>query len=87
MTKRNKPNLVEALKKINNMPDNHFGTVDIDIKSLPCMNKPEQEKITTNIDADLLETIRAIAEQNDISYTSLINDVLRKVFIENKKAG
>ncbi|MBL6988619.1 MAG: hypothetical protein ISR65_02530 [Bacteriovoracaceae bacterium] len=86
MAKRNKPNLKNALNKVDNMSDSYFGKIDIDIKSLPCFSKPTKEKITANFDADLLETIRSIAKKNNVSYTSLINDVLRKVFISDKKA-
>lgn len=87
MAKRKKPNLSNALKKVNNSPDSLFGTIDIDISSLPCVNKPEKEKITANFDADLLEEIKAAAKAHRVSYTSLMNDVLRKVFIRDKKAG
>ena len=87
MAKRKKPNLKLALKKVEDTPNNFFGNIDINIKALPCLNKPEKEKITANFDADLLEKIRAIAEKNGISYASLINDVLREVFINNKKVG
>jgi len=87
MAKRKKPNLKSAIKKIDDTPENFFGTIDIDISSLPCVNRPEKEKITANFDADLLEEIKAAAKAHKVSYTSLMNDVLRKVFIRDKKAG
>ena len=87
MAKRKKPNLKTALKKVDNSPTSLFGSVDIDISSLPCVTKPEKEKITANFDADLLETIKIAAKEHKVSYTSLMNDVLRKVFIGDKKAG
>lgn len=87
MAKREKPNLKKALKMIDNAPEELFGNVDIDISTLPCLSRPKKEKITANFDSDLLEAIRVVANKFDISYTSLMNDVLRKVFIEDKKAG
>jgi hypothetical protein len=84
---KKKPNLKKALKKIENAPKGIFGNLDIDLSTLPCFTKPKKEKITANFDSDLLEEIRNFAEINDISYTVVMNDVLRKVFIENKKAS
>jgi len=49
--------------------------------------KAEREKITANFDADLLEIIRKLAKKHQVSYTTLMNDVLRKVFVEDKKAS
>lgn len=87
MVKRKKPNLKKALKKIDSTPDKFFGKIDIDIESLPCLSKPVKEKITANFDADLLDEIRKFAEENQVSYTGVMNDVLREVFIKKKKAG
>lgn len=87
MAKRKKPSLKKALKKIDDSPESYFGQIDIDISTLPCVVKPEKEKITANFDADLLEEIKAAAKAHNVSYTSLMNDVLRKVFIRDKKAG
>ncbi len=44
-------------------------------------------KITANLDSDVLAAIRDLAEKHHVSYTILINDVLRKVFVEEKKVG
>lgn len=87
MAKRKRPNLKKALKNLDNLPDNQFGAIDIDLSTLPCLNKPEKEKITANFDSDLLERIRKTARKHNISYTSLMNDVLREVFIKNRKVG
>lgn len=87
MAKRKKPNLKNALKKIDESSNKLFGNVNIDISSLPCLTKPKKVKITANFDEDLLETVRAFAEKNETSYTSVMNDVLRKVFIDDKKVG
>lgn len=87
MAKKNKPNLKEALKKIDKMPKELFGTIEIDISTLPSLKKPRKEKITANFDADVLQAIREIAEEHNVSYTSLMNDVLRKVFLKDKEAG
>ena len=87
MAKRKKPNLKSALKKVDNLPDSLFGKVNIDIKTLPCVTKPEKEKITANFDADLIKEIKAAAKAHHVSYTTLMNDVLRKVFVRDKKAG
>lgn len=87
MAKIKKPNLKKALKKIDHSPNKLFGKIDVDLSTLPCMAKMPKEKITANFDADLLETIRHLASKHHISYTTLMNDVLRKVFIEKKKAG
>ena len=87
MAKRKKPSLKKALQAVDELPTNYFGKVEIDIETLPCVTKPKKEKITANFDADLLEKIRAIAEKYDVSYTSLMNDTLRKIFVKNDKAG
>ena len=87
MAKRKKPSLKKALELIDGSADSLYGTVDIDISSLPCVTKPEKKKITANFDADLLEEIKSAAKKHNVSYTSLMNDVLRKVFIRVKKAG
>ena len=77
----------KSLKRIDTLPDKVFGKIDIDINSLPCMAKPDKEKITANFDADLLSTIGNIAEKYNISYSVLMNDVLREVFIKGKKVS
>lgn len=83
MTKRKKPNLKDALKKVDKAPSELFGDVEIDLTSLPCISKPKKEKITANFDSDLLGAIRNIAQKNKVSYTTLMNDVLRRVFLKN----
>ncbi|MCY4643396.1 MAG: hypothetical protein OXB88_02160 [Bacteriovoracales bacterium] len=85
MVARKKPSLKKALKKLDQMPNEFFGTVNIDISTLPCMTKPLKEKITANFDSDLLIEIKDVARKYNISYTTLINDVLRKVFMTEKK--
>ena len=64
-----------------------YGNVKVDLSTLPCLMKLEREKITANFDADLLEIIRKFAKKHHVSYTTLMNDVLRKVFVEDKKAS
>jgi hypothetical protein len=51
------------------------------------LKKVPREKITANFDSNVLEAIRDLAKKHHVSYTSLINDVLRKVFVEEKKFG
>jgi len=85
MDKRKKPNLNKALKKVDNRSNSLFGAIEIDINTLPCMSKPKKEKITANFDKDLLQTIRSIAHEKKIPYTEIINDVLKSVFLKNKK--
>lgn len=87
MKTRKKPNINRALKKIDLTSDEFFGSIDIDISTLPCMVKTKKEKITANFDSDVLKTIRNIADQKNIPYTELINDVLKSVFLKNKKAA
>ncbi len=87
MAKMKKPNLKQALKKVDTLPNKLFGKIDVDLSTLPCLKKISREKITANFDSDVLEAIRSIAEKNDISYSTLMNDVLRKVFLEKKKVG
>ncbi|MCM2348664.1 MAG: BrnA antitoxin family protein [Bacteriovoracaceae bacterium] len=87
MAKMKKPNLKKALKKVDSLPDKVFGKIDVDLSTLPCLNKVSKEKITANFDSDVLEAVRAVAEEYQISYSTLINDVLRKVFVEDKKFG
>ena len=80
MARIKKPNLRKALKKIDEMPNKFFGAIDIDISTLPCVVRPPKEKITANFDSDLLAEIKSVAKKHDVSYSTLINDVLRKVF-------
>jgi uncharacterized protein (DUF4415 family) len=87
MAKRKKPNLKQALKKVDNLPNKFFGKIDVDLSTLPCLQKSSKEKITANFDSDILEVVRKLAKKHHVSYTTLINDVLRKVFVEDKKAG
>ena len=81
MTKGKKPNLKKALKNVDNSPKEFFGDVEIDISTLPCISRPKKEKITANFDSDLLGEIRELAKKNKVSYTTLMNDVLRRVFL------
>lgn len=87
MAKSKKPSLKKALEKIDKMPESLFGSIEIDISTLPCINKPAKEKITANIDSDLLAEIKLTAKKHGVSYTTLMNDILREVFIKDKKAG
>lgn len=87
MAKQKKPNLKQALKKVDRLSDKFFGKVDVDLSTLPCLKKISREKITANFDSDVLEAVRAVAEEHQISYSTLMNDVLRKIFVENKKVG
>ena len=87
MAKVKKPNLKQALKKVDRLPRKTFGKIDVDFSTLPCLKKVSREKITANFDSDVLEAIRDMAGKHNVSYTSLMNDVLRKVFVEDKKVG
>lgn len=87
MGKVKKPNLKQALKKVSHSQKNIFGKIDVDLSTLPCLQKVAREKITANFDSDVLQAIRDLAEKHRVSYTSLMNDVLRKVFLEEKKVG
>ncbi len=87
MSKRKRSNLKSALSRIDKTSDEIFGDVDLDLSTLPSLNKPRKEKITANFDADVLEAIRKVADENDASYAAVMNDVLRKVFLSNRKAG
>jgi len=87
MAKIKKPNLKQALAKVDGLPDKVFGKVDVDFSDLPCLKKVTKEKITANIDSDVLEAIKHLAEKYDVSYSSLMNDVLRKVFVVEKKVN
>ena len=79
-----KPNLKKALRKIDSMPEHLFGRIDINFHSLPCVMKPTKEKVTANLDSDLLKAIRHTAKIYGTPYTVLMNDVLREVFIKKK---
>lgn len=87
MKPRKKPNLNKALSKIDKAPKELFGSVDIDLSTLPCLKKVTKEKITANFDSDLLDVIRSLAKKHQVSYTTLMNDVLRKVFVDNKNVS
>lgn len=79
-TKFKRPSLKKALRRLDEMPKDMFGDFDVDLASLPCLVKSPKEKITANFDADLLERVRAFAKKNDVSYTNVMNDILRKAF-------
>ena len=87
MAKMKKPSLKQALKKVDKAEDKLFGKVNVDLATLPCLAKVSKEKITANFDSDVLKAVRAVAQKYDVSYSTLINDVLRKVFIEDKKVS
>ena len=76
-----------STKKVDNLPETFFGKIDVDLSTLPCLKKSSKEKITANFDSDVLDVVRRLAKKHHISYTTLINDVLRKVFVEDKKAS
>jgi hypothetical protein len=82
-----KPSLKKTLKRVSDLPDKYFGRVNVDLSTLPCLKKVEREKITANFDSDVLNAIRNVALEHQVSYTTLMNDVLRKVFVDEKKAG
>lgn len=82
-----KPNLKKALAKVDSLSEKFFGKVSVDLSTLPCLTKVRKEKITANFDSDVLEAVKAVAEEHDVSYSTLMNDVLRKVFLEDKKVG
>jgi uncharacterized protein (DUF4415 family) len=87
MAKRKRPNLNQALKKVDKASDALFGKIDIDLSTLPCMRKVAKEKITANIDADVIEAIKEVAKKNHVPYASVMNDVLRKVFVDDQEAS
>jgi uncharacterized protein (DUF4415 family) len=85
MATMKRPNLKRALKKVDLSANDSFGKVKINLNELPCLKKMPKIKITANFDADVLQAVRKVADKNDISYSTLINDVLREVFIEKEK--
>ena len=87
MAKIKKPSLKKSLKKVNALPEKHFGKINVDLTTLPCLKKVSREKITANFDSDVLEAIRDLAKKHNVSYTSLMNDVLRRVFVDEKKVN
>lgn len=76
-----------SFKKLDRLPNKLFGKIDFVLSALPCLKKVSREKISANSDSDVLEEVRELAEKHHVSYTSLMNDVLRKVFVEEKKVG
>ncbi len=87
MATRKKTNLNRAIQKVQKASDSMFGDVDIDITELPCLNRSTKEKITVNIDTDILEVMKQIATKHHTSFTSLMNDALRMVFLKKKVNG
>lgn len=87
MKTRKKPNLKKALSNVDKASKELYGNIKVDLSTLPCLKKIEKEKITANFDSDLLHAIRKLAKKHHVSYATLMNDVLRKVFIEDKKAS
>jgi len=85
MKSRKKPGVDSVLGEFDLMSDDLFGSLDININTLPCLTKPQKEKITAKFDVDLLKEIRSFAKKKGVSYTVLMNDALREVFINNQK--
>ena len=80
-----KPSLRKALRELDNKPDEDFGNIDIDVTTLPSLNRQKKKKITVDLDEDLLDEYKKTAKKLGIPYSSLINDVLRKVTLKNVK--
>ena len=83
MAKRKKPSLSRAIKNVDELPDKLCGKLEIDINELPCLTRPKKEKITTNLDADVIAEAKKIGKKEKVSYQQLINDILRKVLIND----
>lgn len=83
MKKIKKPDLDKALRKIDEAPSSGFGSVNIDV-DIPSL-KIKKDRITMNLDHDLLAHIKGIAESNEVKYQSLINQTLRTIFLESEK--
>lgn len=83
MTKHKKPSLKKALRRVDQRKSVDFGNVEIDILELPCIKRSAKQKITANFDKDLLQEIKHIAKKHNVSYSNLMNDVLRKFFMKN----
>ncbi len=75
-----RPSLKKAKRMLRAMPTDMFGDVEIDLSTLPCLRKVQKEKITANLDTDLLAEIRSFARKNKVSYANVMNDILRKAF-------
>lgn len=82
MAKKRKPSLTKVIKEFDSLSDDIFGEFNVDLGSLPCLQKIPKEKITVNVDSDVLMAMKDIAKKNKISFSALMNDVLRKVFID-----
>lgn len=87
MAKKKKPSLSKVLKEFDSLSNDVFGEVNVELSTLPCLKKIPREKITANIDSDVLMAMKEIARKNKISYSALMNDVLRRVFIDNQEAS
>jgi uncharacterized protein (DUF4415 family) len=83
MAKRKKPNLTKALKAVDNLPDKLFGKIEINLRDLPCLSRPKKEKITANLDADVIAAAKKIGKKEKISYQQLMNDILRTVLLKD----
>lgn len=46
--------------------------------------KPLKKKLSISLDADLVDAIKKLAEQEDRSFSSYINLVLKEYIIKNK---
>lgn len=75
-----RPSLKKALQRVDRMPKDLFGDIDVDLSTLPCLTKAPKEKITGNFDADMLALVREFAHKHGVSYTNVMNDILRKAF-------
>ena len=83
MAKRKKPNLTKALKAVDNLPDKLFGKIEINLRDLPCLSRPKKEKITANLDADVIAAAKKNGKKEKISYQQLMNDILRTVLLKD----
>ncbi|MGB0452807.1 MAG: BrnA antitoxin family protein [Bacteriovoracaceae bacterium] len=83
MAKRKKPNLAKALRAVDDLPDALFGNIEIYLRDLPCLSKPKKEKITANLDADVIAEAKRIGKKEKVSYQQLMNDILRVVLLKD----
>jgi len=81
---KNKKNIItkkqfeKVLEKVDSGDHPDFGDPAIDISKLPCINKPEKEKVTLLFEKAVAEKLRKIAKKYGVSNSALTNDILKK---------
>ena len=55
-------------------------THKVDLTNLSCLKKSPKVRVTVRLDTDVMTFIRKFAKKHKVTYSELLNEVLRKAF-------